>query len=338
LRSLLQAQIDEAQRQKEEEARAEEERRQAMKRRVQQLCDQGHEQLECAEKAFCVLAQLGPTSSDTVMHECMQHIHEILVLVDEADETFDRAIKAGAYYGLRGDADEGMQHGQELHEALAKQEARLQRENNAFRRPLKVFANFVRLENADEFAMIHEHDKQRRLNDYFAAVLLQAYVRRKAERVRFCAISQRSRKAGGRFVPVSAPASLALAPLDDNHSHITAQRAGMQSNRIALLRTQQLQDHLGFSLMSPTSPVSPHSPLRGLAPEGRLDPLYVAEQTLSPRGLLYAGRGRENGGNGAKAGGGHGGGGSTPSQYADSSRCSSAGGPLGLGPPVDFGW
>lgn len=301
-----------------------------MTRRVQQLCDKGHDLLERAENDFCVLVRLGPTSSDTVIHECLKRIDDMLVLVQDADETFDKAIKAGAYYDLRGDADEGMQHSDELRQALEKQEIRLLHENDEFRRPLKIFANFVRLENADDFAMIHDHDKQRRLNDYFATVLLQAYMRRKAERVRFCAISQRSIKAGGRFVPVSSPASLALAPLNDNHSHISAQRAGMQSSRIALLRTQQLEDHLGYSLMSPTSPVSPHSPLRGLANAGGLDPLYIAEQTLSPRGLLYHRRRRIGF---EKAGGGDADG--TPSKCGDSSRGSSA---WPGGPPVDFGW
>ena len=156
--SPSQAKIDEAQRQKDEEARAEEERRQAMTRRVQQLCDKGHDLLERAENDFCVLVRLGPTSSDTVIHECLKRIDDMLVLVQDADETFDKAIKAGAYYDLRGDADEGMQHSDELRQALEKQEIRLLHENDEFRRPLKIFANFVRLENADDFAMIHDHD------------------------------------------------------------------------------------------------------------------------------------------------------------------------------------
>ena len=35
------------------------------------------------------------------------------------------------------------------------------------------YADFVRLENADDFAMIHDHNRQRKLNDYFACVILQ---------------------------------------------------------------------------------------------------------------------------------------------------------------------
>jgi hypothetical protein len=349
----IQAQIKEAQRLKDEEARAEEERRLAMKRRVEQLCDQGHDLLERAEEKYDELQQLGPVSSDTLIHDCINRVNDIVLLIGEADEIFDKAIKAGSYYNLRGDADEGTQHGDELRLALETQEMRLLEENDEFRRPLKTFANFVRLENADDFAMIHDHNRQRKLNAYFAAVLLQAYTRRKAERVRFCAISQRSSKAGGRFVPVSCPASLALAPLNENHRHISAQRAGMKSNRIALLRTQQLEDHLGFSIMSPTSPVSHGSPLGG---RGRLDPLEVADHTLSPRGLLYLGRGGRGGGGGGGGGGGRGGGRgvrrihggdegatdvATPSRHTQSSRGSSAGPDFKEtpgGPPIDFGW
>ena len=35
------------------------------------------------------------------------------------------------------------------------------------------YADFVRLENADDFATIHDHDRQRKLNEYFACVILQ---------------------------------------------------------------------------------------------------------------------------------------------------------------------
>ena len=55
------------------------------------------------------------------------------------------------------------------------------------------------------------------------------------------------------------------------------------------MRQQQLQEHLGFSLMSPTSPISPTSPLR--ADPRRSDAQFVAEQIMSPRGMLYR-RGR----------------------------------------------
>jgi hypothetical protein len=66
------------------------------------------------------------------------------------------------------------------------------------------------------------------------------------------------RKCNSYCLPVSPKYSLGL------EQHITTHRAGLQSNRIALLRAKQLQDHLGFSIMSPTSPVSPTSPLRWL--------------------------------------------------------------------------
>jgi hypothetical protein len=162
-------------------------------------------------------------------------------------------------------------------------------ENVELRRPLRVFANFVRLENANEFAMLHDHDRLRKLDQYFATVLLQAYARKKQERVRFCALRTRSEKGGGRFVPVSSQASLAMGPLDHNHQHIVPHRAGLLSHRVALMRQQQLQEHLGFSLMSPTSPISPTSPLR--ADPRRSDAQFVAEQIMSPRGMLYR-RGR----------------------------------------------
>lgn len=80
-------------------------------------------------------------------------------------------------------------------------------------------------------------------------------------------------------LPVSPKYSLGF------EQHISTHRAGLQSNRIALLRAKQLQDHLGFSIMSPTSPVSPTSPLRGLVhTEAGLDPHSVA-QMQSPQGV-----------------------------------------------------
>jgi len=247
--AAAQEQIDEVKRQKEAEERDEEQRKQAMMRRVQGVCDKAHALLSEGERRCDYLQQYGPMSSDTVIHDCVGRVDDILQLVDEADELFDKAVKAGAYYDLRGSADEGINDGIELRTKLEHQEARLHHENELFRRPLKVFANFVRLENADDFALIHDHDRQRRLDAYFATVILQAYTRRKQERVRFCAVVARSNRLG-RFVPVSSKGILAMAPLSQDHKHIMAQRAGFVSHRITLLRTHQLQTHLGFSIMS----------------------------------------------------------------------------------------
>ena len=289
-KAAAQATIDEVVRQREEEAREEEERRLANVRRVQQLCDKGHDLLKEAERQFANLILVGPIRSDTIIHNCVTCVDEIAIVVEEADELFDKAIKAGAYYSERGTTDKGLAHGEDLRIRLMQEEKRCMKENDDFRQPLKVFANFVRLENADDFAMIHDHPRQRLLNTFFASVLLQAYARRKQERIRFGAMSKRSAAIGGRFIPVSSKQMLALAPLNDQHQNIMAHRAGLASNRITLLRQQQLSEHLGFAIMSPTSPISHTSPLRHGAGSSGLDPHFVAEQIYSPRGMLYAAR------------------------------------------------
>ena len=282
-----------------------------------QLCDKGHGAIEEAERQYEILLSVGPITSDTLIRKCVGRIDEILILLEEAEGFFDKAIKAGSYYGLKGTADDGMAEGDDLRVRLDSQEERLvnillpppknvvesflpaiypsyisvslcgvrvqYQEDEEFRRPLKVFASklpctinctlnasialkfivhtlpilnlkylagsdFVRLENADDFAMMHHHDRQRKLNEYFASILLQvskrlcrahccpsvillpvsaslysknkvhcqAYVRRKQERIRFCAVSARSLHLG-RFVPISSQASLGLAPLNDSH-------------------------------------------------------------------------------------------------------------------------
>ena len=284
-----QALIDEAASQREEEERKERERKQAMQRRVQDLCDKGYEILEAVEDQLEKLKEMGPITSDVHIDSCMGEVAGASALLVHAEDVFDKAVKAGAYYSLRGDADDGVDSADEKRHRLQEEEERLLMENVELRRPLRVFANFVRLENANEFAMLHDHDRLRKLDQYFATVLLQAYARKKQERVRFCALRTRSEKGGGRFVPVSSQASLAMGPLDHNHQHIVPHRAGLLSHRVALMRQQQLQEHLGFSLMSPTSPISPTSPLR--ADPRRSDAQFVAEQIMSPRGMLYR-RGR----------------------------------------------
>ena len=60
--------------------------------------------------------------------------------------------------------------------------------------------------------------------------------------------------------------------------------AGFISHRTALLQAQQLQQHLGFSILSPSSPISPSSPLRHyINSPTRPDPNFVAEQMMSTR-------------------------------------------------------
>ena len=51
-----------------------------------------------------------------------------------------------------------------------------QEENWELRRPVRTFASFVRLENADAFADLFDHDRLRMLGEYFGAVLLQVCV------------------------------------------------------------------------------------------------------------------------------------------------------------------
>ena len=78
-----------------------------------------------AERKHDIVLGIGPITSDLLITQCIGHIDEIRKLIEKADETFDRAIKAGAYYDLRGTADDGMTHCDDLSRRLDDQEARL---------------------------------------------------------------------------------------------------------------------------------------------------------------------------------------------------------------------
>ena len=78
-----------------------------------------------AERKHEIVLGIGPITSDMVFEKCIGRIDEIRTLIEKADETFDRAIKAGSYYDLRGTADDGMAHSDDLNSRLDDQEARL---------------------------------------------------------------------------------------------------------------------------------------------------------------------------------------------------------------------
>ena len=71
------------------------------------------------------LHQMGPKTSDTHIIECIARIDEISAVLDQADEIFEKGIRAGAYYGLRGDVDEGMELADGLRVKLQEQHVRL---------------------------------------------------------------------------------------------------------------------------------------------------------------------------------------------------------------------
>jgi hypothetical protein len=68
-------------------------------------------------------------------------IDEIVILLDQAEGFFDKAIKAGSFYGLRGTADDGMAEGDDLRIRLDSQEERLV--NNLALPPKNVVLSFL---------------------------------------------------------------------------------------------------------------------------------------------------------------------------------------------------
>lgn len=92
-----------------------------------QICDQAHETLDEAERQHKIVLDIGPITADTLITQCIEQIDEIRTLIQKADETFDKAIKAGAYYDLRGSADDGMADCDNLNRRLEDEEARLVR-------------------------------------------------------------------------------------------------------------------------------------------------------------------------------------------------------------------
>ena len=90
-----------------------------------QICDQAHETLDEAERQHKIVLGIGPITANTLITQCIEQTDEIRALIQKADETFDKAIKAGAYYDLRGSADDGMADCDDLNRRLEAEEARL---------------------------------------------------------------------------------------------------------------------------------------------------------------------------------------------------------------------
>ena len=83
--------------------------------------------IQTAEQKYLVLLGIGPITSDTLISLCLKHIEEIASLVEEADEFYDKAIKAGSYYNLKGTSDAGVTSADNLRFRLETQQTRLVR-------------------------------------------------------------------------------------------------------------------------------------------------------------------------------------------------------------------
>ena len=140
--------------------------------------------------------------------------------------TYGGRAQAGSFYDIRANADALLEACEAHRSTLAAQEARVAEEDAAFRAPLLTFSRFTRLANADAFAHMHDHERQRALNDYFAAVLLQAYVQRKQARLRYCAARLRAQRTG-RFIPITSHVAHAFAPPAAELERISPQKAGL---------------------------------------------------------------------------------------------------------------
>jgi hypothetical protein len=153
--------------------------------------------------------------------------------------TYGGRAQAGSFYDIRANADALLEACEAHRSTLAAQEARVAEEDAAFRAPLLTFSRFTRLANADAFAHMHDHERQRALNDYFAAVLLQAYVRRKQARLRYCAARLRAQRTG-RFIPITSHVAHAFAPPAAELERISPQKAGLSPPRVRFIRAQHV--------------------------------------------------------------------------------------------------
>lgn len=193
----------------------------------------------------------GPRTSDTHIEECMSKVYGASLALEAAEQLYNQAVQAGSYYDITESAPEGLDACDELRAELEEEEGRMLREDESFRRDLSTFSKFVRLENAEQYHAGHAHNKTRVLTRYFAAVLLQAYVRRKHERVRYCTITQRSKLTGGRFIPVSSKQNLAFAPVNAGHLRITPARP-----RANVLQKMAFMDAASSTLRPKVAPFS----------------------------------------------------------------------------------
>jgi len=288
-RAKVQSRVDKIAAEREAKRREEEELKAKMHVRVRSLCGKGERVLEDAEELLLsVLVHTGPVSSDTHIDGCYEVAADVGQLIDEAEDIVAQAVQAGSYYDIRAEADVLVARCQATRARLAEEETRCEAEDQAFRHPLTTFSRFTRLANPEDFAKMHSHEKQRQLNDYFAVVLLQAYVRRKQERVRYCAARLRAKRTG-RFIPVTSPATMAFAPTDSDHARISPVKAGFASDRITRMRAQYLGQlraaqnaTIGSSIRTPTA-ASSSSPTRSPPPMGMRDPVSPFRPQLPPR-------------------------------------------------------
>lgn len=154
------------------------------KRQVSYRCVQHRQSLMCV----LFLQLIGPLCSDTHVEECMQIVGTVAKELEDAEDGYNQALQAGSYYNVTEGASEGLDSCDALRKVLEVEESRMLREDVEFRSKMTIFSKFVRLENAETYPQMHGHQKVRTLTRYFAAVVLQAYVRRKQERVRFCSL------------------------------------------------------------------------------------------------------------------------------------------------------
>lgn len=222
--AAVQERLDEEDKRQREKDREAEEMRAAMVQRVLSICARADESLASAAKLVQKLSKYGPVRSDTHIDACLSRVGEAMAELDVAEDTYNQAVQAGSYYDISEGAPDGLDRCDELRGQLEEEEARMMNEDKNFRHDLSTFSKFVRLENAQQYPLSHAHNKTRVLTRYFAAVLLQAYVRRKHDRVRYCSLIRRSKLTGGRFIPVSSKQSLTFAPVNAQHDLISPTR------------------------------------------------------------------------------------------------------------------
>lgn len=198
----VEGRLDE-QRRAEDARKAEEEAmRVGMVARVKEICEEGHEELNKGEELLEACERTGPLKSDHEIQKCLRLVAATNDRLEAGETLFRKAERAGEYYGIKEGVNEGLARAEELRDRLDVEEARMLEEDRQFRAPLSLFAGFTRLENAEAFANANQHPQQRGMTKYFAAVLLQAYVRRKQDRINYALICRRRERVGGRFVPL----------------------------------------------------------------------------------------------------------------------------------------